>query len=265
VTLTDEVDVLSYARTLATLPDGTVLSHRSAAVLWGLWVPAFRGIEVSTPATWRGSRYTTSVQRNSIDAHRRILKEHEVERRHGLLVTSLCRTWLDLAAQLDDYDLTAAGDSALRAGCEHADLLEAAVSMRRQRGTRRAKRIAAILNARSRSRPESRMRAAIVLAGLPEPRINEVVHDRDGGWLAEPDLHYDKAKVALEYNGSDHATLERMRKDSSRTLSLQREGWAVRIYTANQVFSYLDDIVADAAQLLRRRAPHTLTAAAFQR
>ena len=63
---------------------------------------------------------------------------------------------------------------------------------------------------------------------------------RFGGWLAEPDLHYAQARLALEYNGAEHASLARMRKDSVRLLDLQRAGWEVRTYTAVHAFSRLD-------------------------
>ena len=41
-----------------------------------------------------------------------------------------------------------------------------------------------------------------------------------GEWLAEPDLSYDEARLALEYNGADHAKVERMRRDITRELDV---------------------------------------------
>jgi len=137
-----------------------------------------------------------------------------------------------------------------------ARLVDAA---RAGRGVRTARQALPHLDGRSRSRPESRIRAAIVLAGLPKPAVNRAVYDRFGGWLAEPDLHYDEGKIALEFNGAEHADVARMRKDSTRLLDLQREGWAVRVYTAPHAYRRLDDVVADVADLLARRAPRLLT------
>src|SRR5690349_5541756 len=58
-----EPSLIELAEALASMSADTVLSHRSAAQIWGMWIPQFGGIEVTTPAGLRGSRYTTSVQR----------------------------------------------------------------------------------------------------------------------------------------------------------------------------------------------------------
>jgi hypothetical protein len=257
--------VEELAGVLASLPDDAVLSHRSAALLWGLWIAEFDGIEVTSPAGHRGSRYTTSVQRRSITAHRRILAPHHVTSHLGLPVTTMARTWLDLAPLCEVHDLVAAGDSALRAGAAAEELAELVTAARRLRGLVRARAAVPVLDARSRSRPESRIRSALVLAGLPNPRVNEPIRDEHHGWLAEPDLHYREARLALEYNGAEHATVERMRKDSTRLLDLQRAGWEVRSYTAAQAFSRLDDVVADVRGLLKRRAPQLLASTVLDR
>jgi hypothetical protein len=253
------------AEVLASLPADAVLSHRSAALLWGLWIAEFDGIEVTSPAGHRGSRHTTSVQRRNITAHRRIVPPHHVTSHLGLPVMTVARTWLDLAALCDVYDLVAAGDSALRSGAAAPELGELVISARRLRGLVRARAALPLLDACSRSRPESRIRAALVLAGLPRPRINEAIHDEHHGWLAEPDLHYREARLALEYSGADHATVDRMRKDSTRLLDLQRAGWEVRTYTSAQAFSRLDEVVSDVRGLLKRRAPELLTSTALDR
>lgn len=260
----DFTDVERYAMALDSMSPETVLSHRSAAMVWGLWIPQFAGVEVTTAARSAGSRYTTAVQRTAVVAHRRILPPEDVTLRHGLLVTTLARTWLDLAPFLDVYDLVAAGDRALQLGASHAELSQRCAALKRLRGIRRCRTAAPVLDAGSRSRPESRIRAALVLAGLPVPEVNRPIYDEHGQWLAEPDLHYKAARLAIEYNGSDHATLDRMRKDATRTLDMQRADWIVRIYTAVDAFVRLDGVVADTREILARRAPELLVAARFQ-
>ena len=259
------IHVDALADVIASMPADTVLSHRSAAAIWGLWIPAFDAVEVTSAAGYRGSRYTTSVQRHSVTAHRRILPSHHVTSHLGLPRTTIARTWLDLAPLCDVHDLVAAGDSALRAGANEAELAHLVFAGRRLRGLVRARVAVTVLDHRSRSRPESRIRSALVLAGLPRPSVNEAIHDEYHGWLAEPDLHYREAQLALEYNGEEHASIKRMRRDSTRLLDLQRAGWEVRTYTAAQAFSRIDDVVADVRGLLRRRAPHLLTSTALSR
>jgi hypothetical protein len=262
---TELSDLERCAVALDSMPADTVLSHRSAAAVWGLWIPPFTDVEVTTPARSVGSRYTTSVQRAAVVAHRRLLAPDDVAVVHGLPVTGLVRTWLDLAPLLDTYDLVAAGDRALQLGADVAELAARAQTSKRVRGVRRSRTAAALLHPGSRSRPESRIRAALVLAGLPMPEVNQPIFDEYGQWLAEPDLHYKAARLAIEYNGSDHATLERMRKDASRTLDMQRADWIVRVYTAIDAYRRLEDIVADTREVLLRRAPELLTAVRLRR
>ena len=103
-----------------------------------------------------------------------------------------------------------------------------------------------------------------MLAGLPLPEVNQPIYDEHGQWLAEPDLHYKAARLAIEYNGSDHATLDRMRKDATRTLDLLRADWLVRVYTAVDAFRRLEAVVADTRGILARRAPQLLTAVRYR-
>jgi hypothetical protein len=255
-----EPSLIELAEGLASMPTDTVLSHRSAAQVWGIWIPVFSGIEVTSPAGGRGSRYTTSVQRRTVIAHRRVTPACDVVIHRGLPVTAPERTWLDLAPLLDIYDLVAAGDSALRAGADYGRLCARVAQQRRLRGTRPARRAVVHLDGGSRSRPESRIRAAIVLAGLPKPRVNRAIYDDHGQWLAEPDLHYLEAKLALEYSGADHAGVQRLRKDSVRLLDQQRWRWEVRTYTAPHAYARLHEVVEDVTDLLARRAPELLTA-----
>ena len=70
-------------------PDA-VLSHRSAAALWGMPAPSSRAIEVTTP---RKSR-----SRGSIHRHFAVLPADEVTTERGIPVTTVPRTLFDLAA-----------------------------------------------------------------------------------------------------------------------------------------------------------------------
>jgi hypothetical protein len=249
--------VPDLARQLASMPDDTVLSHRSAAHLWGLWIPRFDGIEVCTPAGARGSRYTTSVQRRAVTAHRVRLDPLAIVEVAGLPVTNLEQTWLHLAGILDIHDLIAAGDCALRLGASLQKLGELVETAGRRPGVPRARQALPHLDGQSKSRPESRIRAGIVLAGLPKPAVNKTLYDTNGDWLGEADLSYEEATTALEYNGAVHDG--HREKDSVRLLGFQRAGWAVRTYTAPHAFRRLDEVVQDVVGLLARRAPHLIT------
>jgi len=158
-------------------------------------------------------------------------------------------------------DLVAAGDAALHLNVAVTEDLRLAAERRARRpGALRMRVAAGLLDGRSRSRPESHLRVALVTAGLPRPRVNQPVSDEHGGWLAEPDLAYFEARLAIEYQGADHADPRRMRKDSARYMDLRRAGWEVLYYTADQVFTRPYQVVDDVCRVLAARAPHLLGA-----
>jgi Protein of unknown function (DUF559) len=93
------------------------------------------------------------------------------------------------------------------------------------------------------------------MAGLPAPLVNEAVSDGQGQWLAEPDLAYPAARLAVEYQGADHADPSRLRRDVARHMDLHRAGWQVRYYAGEQVFRHPEVVARDVLAALRRRAP----------
>jgi hypothetical protein len=253
------------AAMLERLPAGSVLSGPSAALVHGLWVRAGARLDVTVPATARPPAHTTAPQRPEVAAHRRALRPDEVAVVRGLPVTTLPRTWLDLAATLELPDLVAADDSALRAGATPAELAQAVDRGGGRRGVVRARVALPLLDRRSRSRPESRLRVALVTGGLPVPEVNQPAYDEHGGWLAEPDLSYPPARVALEYQGALHAEVDRMRRDVARHMDLHRAGWQVLYYTAADVLGRTDQVVRDVREALVRRAPELLTRSSAHR
>ena len=69
----------------------------------------------------------------------------------------------------------------------------------------------------SRSPQETRVRLIWILdAGLPAPLCNRAVFDLDGNLLGYPDLLDPVAGVIGEYDGADHRSGERHRRDVAR-------------------------------------------------
>jgi very-short-patch-repair endonuclease len=85
---------------------------------------------------------------------------------------------------------------------------------------------------------ESRIRVAIEDAGLPMP----VLQARVGPYFL--DMAYPERKVAVEYDGREHLTPERARRDLSRQAYLTREGWTVVRFPASVVLYETWKIVA---------------------
>ena len=81
------------------------------------------------------------------------------------------------------------------------------------------------------------------------------VHDDRGQWVGEPDLHYKRARLALEYNGADHASIRRMRNDLTRTLDFAAEGWLTLSFGPAQVFDRMDQTFQLVRRELNRRDP----------
>lgn len=134
------------------------------------------------------------------------------------------------------------------------------MSHRRRRlpGSKLAATALPLLNARSRSRPETHLRVALAVAGLHLFDVNEPVTNDLGEWLAEPDLSCREAKVALEYQGAYHAGARRMRSDITRAGDLRRAGWALLCYGPAEVFRRPWQIAPEVRELIAARAPHLL-------
>jgi hypothetical protein len=249
------------AAALATATDETLISSIAAARVHGLWLPPDLPDRIHLASAEPETRSSTMTRsrRRAFAAHRHQLRSEDRVRVRGLAVMSIPRTWLDLARLLPLPDLVAAGDSTLRSGATVDDLEELIKRSRRMRGVRMARAALPLLDARSRSRPESHLRVAISTADLPRFEVNvSVYRDAGRGWLAEPDLSLAEAKIALEYQGADHANLRRMRQDISREVDLRREGWEVRAFGPAEVFGSPWQIAPEIRSLVRDRAPHLL-------
>lgn len=249
------------AALLSACPDGTVVAGATAAHLHGLWLPRTNDarIELILRRDADVPRQHSGSRRPEVRARRRTLHPEEITSIGGVPVTSEARTWLDLAEVLSLPDLIAAGDSALRGDGSLAHLRSAISRATHRRGVVSARAVIALLDARSRSRPESHLRYALINAGLPTPAVNEAIYTDAGEWLAEPDLHYRAARLALEYNGAEHADPGRMRRDLTRDVDVQhRGGWRIVTFGPAQVFARPDQSAALVRELLRERAPGLL-------
>ncbi len=241
---------------LTACPAATVVCGLTAARLHGLWLPS----DVDGPIEVIVHRYEPKLEARSgsrraeLRARRQTLLADEVVQLGGVDVTSEARSWLDLAARLRLPDLIALGDSALRGGATHEELAHLITRARHRRGVVAARAALPLLNARSRSRPESHLRYALHCGGLPPPAVNQAVYSDDGEWLAEPDLSYDDVRLALEYNGADHAEVRRMRRDITREIDvIARGGWHTVTFGPAEVFGRPDQVAVVVRQLRAER------------
>lgn len=163
-----------------------------------------------------------------LTVHARSLADDDVVEFAGLRLTSGAQTYLDMAQHLMAPDLLALGDALMRRGVLHADSLAARlIRADRVRGVIRARECAPHLTRDAGSHPESRMRYWLLTSTLPDPEVQVAIHDRWGREVAHADLGYSRWKVALEYEGRQHAEVEQFGRDVDRYSLFAASGWLV--------------------------------------
>ncbi|HRO29238.1 MULTISPECIES: endonuclease domain-containing protein [Micrococcaceae] len=161
-------------------------------------------------------------------------------------LTSPARTLIDLAAdeRLAFVDLVVVSDAIVnrpyRPGGRidgldtPAGLAAAVASAGRRPGIRRARHVIDQTRVGADSPQETRVRLALVDAGLPEPEL-QVKGDPAERWSPEADLAYRDLKIAIQYDGKHHRSREQQAADAYRDEWFQRHGWlVVRLTWADQ-------------------------------
>ncbi|HET7801971.1 MAG TPA: hypothetical protein VFL38_16220 [Humibacillus xanthopallidus] len=233
---------LRAAAALLVCPGGAVVSHHTAAALWGAVVPHSPDVHVSVPGQRR-------VDVRGVRAHRPTVVPPTSVRR-GLPVTSPERTFLDLASVLDLVDLVVLGDSLVHARVTSPAALRTAASRHRGRGARLARRAAELVRVGAESAMETRVRLLVVLAGLPEPVLQHPVSTRFGSYRL--DLAWPAVGVALEYDGRHHIQREHQwAADLGRREQLEGDGWRLLVVIAGDVFTTPETTVHRVETVLR--------------
>jgi hypothetical protein len=226
-----EVTLLVRARALA-LATGAVVSHLTAAALWGFPLSlAFRSLPVIHLTCQSGVR---AVRRRDVIGHQSVLAPDEVTAGRHMACTSPLRTWFDLAAIMSVDDLVIAGDFLFRRRNPLSTLaaLDAYLATKAGRpGYRRAMRARELIRADTDSPKESELRLLLVRSGLPEPAINVPMFDETGGWIQDPDMSYEEFKIAIQYDGGHHSTPAQRRSDIFRDENARGLGWLVVVLT----------------------------------
>ncbi|MGY1702055.1 DUF559 domain-containing protein [Geodermatophilus sp. SYSU D00766] len=231
------------------MPPGAALGGRSAAAVLGAPAPGWRDpvtVVLPAPLKWRGPE--------GVRVHRTDVVPGDVrDDGSGLRCTAPLRTAWDVAALEPTAGAVSVLDAMLRDGLVTAD--ELAELLRRRpgrRGSRRVRRALELTDPRSESPPESVVRVACVLAGLPAPVPQyEVVED--GRRLARVDLAWPEHRVVVEYEGEYHFDGVQIERDDARLARLVAAGWLV-IRVAAHDLRALDDVVDRVRTALTRRA-----------
>lgn len=235
-----------FLAALLTLHPSGVLSHETAAHLHGIPMPHAPWLH-RDPSGYRTSdlppvhitvpKGTKRIRRSGVVDHRRKLDARHVTEVHGLRVTTLERTWLDLCALgypwlLDD--LVAAGDHLVKHPWHPGGRLPplSTVEQIRQavdqvgqfKGKRLAKDALELVRVGADAAPETKLRLALLRAGLPEPELQCPI-DPDDEDSPETDLGYEDCRLAMQYEGAGHRTAEQQTRDVRRDRYAAERGW----------------------------------------
>lgn len=234
-----------------------ILSHISAASLWGFPLPARHErderLHISVPPDRRAPKG------RGVAGHHVALHPLDVVSIRGARATSQARTLCDLAGLLAEEELLATADYLLwwrRPAEERLNRTEIASSIARHptsRGMARLRAIAPLVTDRADSAPESLIRYRIIKAGFPHPNVNLELFDARGAFLAMPDLSFPEFMIAIDYEGDHHRT-DRIQweKDIHRVPRLQDAGWH-HIRVSGSDLRDSDDFLARLARNLRGR------------
>ena len=123
-----------------------------------------------------------------------------------------------------------------------------------QAGSARAIRALALMNGRSESPQESRLRVKLTLHGLEPPAILHEVRDQ-GSFVARVDLAWPQQRLALEYDGAWHGNSQQVEHDRRRLNQLVSHGWMVLHVTAERLRREFAQLCGEIQQVLSRAIP----------
>lgn len=209
---------------------GAVLSHASAAAMWGLRLASGALIDITVPVPRRTQA--------GIRLHVRPVADDERATVDGIPVTTVARTLFDLAP-----DAGVRGLERLAARAE-ADRLASPTSLaalaarhRRRHGAPVIRSVLAherLADGATRSELEDRFLALVDAAGLPRPRLNHPISL--AGRTIVTDAAWPAARVLVELDGyAHHGTREAFERDRERDREALMAGWTTVRATWPQV------------------------------
>jgi very-short-patch-repair endonuclease len=233
------------AAVLASGPEA-LLSHWSAAALWGIRSTGRTGIDVAVPHRSRSSK--------AIHRHVSHVPEDERAAEKGIPVTSVHRTIFDLAASTDaDAVISMLREAEYRRRYDRLsvwDLLERYPGKRGSRKVRAAlERLREEPEGRKRSKLEERFAPFLRRHRLPTPRFNDWV--LLGSRRYRVDCHWSGTGQIVELDGWEgHGTCSAFREDRARDRALRVAGYSVTRLTWNQLDDEPEAVASDLRVLL---------------
>jgi hypothetical protein len=199
--------------------EGAVLSHRSAAELWGLYPSAAARVDVAVS-------HTSGVRSTARIVVHRSRREMRTTRRDGVPVTTVMQTLADLAIAVPRRQLEKAAENAEAGRRLDLNALDATHPG--------AKRLLAVVNEHdlgsyTRSETEDAFLELCDRYEIPRPLVNTRVEG------FEVDFCWPGERLIVETDGRHHATRARFESDRARDALLIAIGWRVMRFTRRQV------------------------------
>lgn len=224
---------------------GALLSHRSAATLWGLDRQSFRLIDVTAPTGRQGIN-----RRDGLFIHRGRLQQEDRAVRAGVPLTSVARTLFDMAEFVSLKHLESAWEEADRLNLLQLSSVEKVC--KRGYGRRALKPIRRLLAEAgaatiTRSPLENDFAAFCRVHRLPTPSFNTTVlcYEVDALWPAQ--------RLAVELDGWEfHRHRAAFERDRARDTALQVAGYRTIRITHRRLHSEAPALAREIRTLLER-------------
>lgn len=178
-------------------PEPAYASHTSAARVYGLPVPKELTEEHVTVFRREDRRNRRGVASHLAPASGSTL------RLSGLRISSPAQLFTEMATLLNLVELVVLGDDMVRRKLTTPEDLVVAAAAYSGSHARKARRAAGLVRRGVDSPMETRLRMLIVLAGLPEPKVNHKIYE-NGRLLYRFDLSYPGLRLIVEYDGRQH-------------------------------------------------------------
>ncbi|KUL27669.1 DUF559 domain-containing protein [Actinoplanes awajinensis] len=232
------------------MPAGTAIGGASAAHLWGAPL-----VHPDPPVSVVAPRDRWMNRFPRVAVHHTVLGLDDLTELDGTPVTTPERTAFDVGRRLPRVHAVVLFDALLQQGTLDAGaVMELARLRGRWPGIPLLKTVLSLADGRAESPMESRLRLLLHDGGLPAPQPQYEIRDSLGRLIARVDLGWPAARVAVEYEGDHHREREQFRRDISRAQAIQRQGWTILRFTANDVLRLpRETVLAVATELAKHR------------
>ena len=246
------------------MPRGMELTARDRAVAAWMWSHGTAVVAGLSAAALLGSRWVPAeapaelirTQHKSppgIVVHKGTVAAEEVRYIAGIRCTTVARTAFDIGRRLQLDEGLVRVDALLHAsGVPVHELRELAARYPGARDIGRLRRVLDLADGGAESPQETRVRLALMLAGLPRPVAQIPIRNASGRVVRRIDMGWEEWKVGVEYDGAQHWTDPVVRaEDIDRQEFLAALGWRIVRVSAVHLRGGASAVVSRAESALR--------------